>query len=109
MRVARIVALVVGLMLVCDAAFAQGRKPSRPTVSPYTALSGVRSPSLNYFNITRNQIETRGLLTKQEQQIQTIDKRMGGAKDEKGGTFEFSLPQTGHTVYYSNLSHYYSR
>jgi hypothetical protein len=106
----------VGLLGPASAAQAQGfigqmAPPSRPKISPYTAL-GSRSPTINYFNITRSQIETRQLLNRQQAEINRLERGMTERKVEgmtRQGQFEFTLPRTGHKVYFSNLAHYYPR
>jgi hypothetical protein len=86
-----------------------GARPNRPQISPYTAI-GSRSPALNYFNVTRPALETRSLLSRQEAEIKSLEKRVDAAKVEgnvKAGAFEFTLQRTGHKTYFSNTSHYY--
>lgn len=111
-RLAILAVGIIAVLVVPAGVSAQGgKKAGKPPVNPYTAIGG-RSPALNYFNITRNQIETRNLLNRQDAEMKSMEKRLGGLKGEGAaptGLFEFTLPRTGHAVYYSNLSHYYGR
>lgn len=85
-------------------------RPSRPAVSPYTAL-GSRNPVVGYFTITRPSLEQRALIDKQQAEIDQLERRAGLSRTP-GGTlresgFEFNLPRTGHRIYFSNYSHFY--
>jgi hypothetical protein len=111
---AAIIAAGVALLGPVRGAQAQGligqfASPQRPKISPYTAL-GSRSPTMNYFNITRAQLETRSLLNRQEAELNRLDRTLSARKADgttRQGQFEFTLQRTGHRVYFSNLSHYY--
>lgn len=100
---------VAAMILTSGQAMAQSGGPGirpRPTVSPLLSLGG-SSPALNYFTIVRPELEFRSLLNKQADEIRTLESRPGADKSGKS-SFDYSLPKTGHRVYYSNYSHYYA-
>jgi hypothetical protein len=83
-----------------------------PTVSPYVGL-GAPNAGLNYLYNIRPQLEIRALMNRQQGEINDIERRSKlSARDQRKkdplSQEEFTLPRTGHRVYFSTYSHYYT-
>ncbi len=76
-----------------------GYPGSSPAFSPYLNIVGRGNPAINYFGITRPQMEFRNAL-------------FGGQSNGPFEAEDLNDPQmrrgTGHSVTFSNLSHYYN-
>jgi hypothetical protein len=90
--------------------FAQGPAPyvrpqtnpyAKPVFSPYlNLLRGGASPAVNYYGIVRPEIEFRSGIQSLQQQVTAQANTI--AADEAA-----TLPGTGHSTQFNNLSHYF--
>ncbi|MGE3809001.1 MAG: hypothetical protein AB7K24_30425 [Gemmataceae bacterium] len=90
--------------------FGQPGANTRPAVSPFIGLGGPNA-GLNYLYNVRPQLEIRSLINRQQGEIQDLEnreRRIASKRERKPLSQEhFTLPRTGHRVYFSNYSHYF--
>jgi len=75
---------------------------ARPTISPYLNLARPGSPAINYYGLVRPEQRFYAGFLQLSQQVAANQQQL-----ERTGA-EAMEPNTGHSAYFMNLSHYYS-